>query len=388
MKHKKLLSVFLSIVILAITAVPSASAVDIKERQPSIMSYINEVLPKYLAIEYDENYSNIQISQGLTVNGNPDENSKTFFVTNNGDYIGCLAVTSVDGTFHSSFYFDDNLDIATAIDNNDPIALVVNDLGLFMQTSSNIVPLTEIEQPEDELSESSQQFVSTYTETLAEIQLSTYPLSEVVLSNVGFTTADVMLRAANVNSAVASADANNSYTLSLNVPFVANANSPQGAGLCWAACIGAVLRYRVGGSYTATGIYNALASIYSPQTPSGATIWYSRGYQLGGLTATEISSGVNLSTVYAQLNVGKPLLFKVAWYTYDENGVLLSGSHAIVCKYLHSDLSIGTMYGFMDPNFSSTKYISVSYPEASINNSSFVYVGANYTYTVWHGTVY
>jgi hypothetical protein len=253
-----------------------------------------------------------------------------------------------------------------------------------MQTSSDVVPLSEIELFEYEFTESSQEFTSTYSETIAELQISSYPLSEIVLNDVGFTVDDIIPQSTYTTRAATNAA--NSYTLSLNVPYVANATM-NGAGICWAACVGAILSYRVGGSYTATGVYNALASLYPTATPVGQEPWYSRGYQLGGLTATVISSGVSLSTVYTQLNAGKPLIFSISGSTIINNQIIYF-AHDIVCKYLYSDLSVGTMYGFMDPNYSNTKYISVSYPEASINNSDFIYVDSLYTYTAWHRTAY
>ena len=116
------------------------------------ISYINDVLPRYFGstLESKNDYSSTQISQGFIVNGNPDENSRTFFIADNGEYIGLLFVTNINGIFHSSFGLDDNENITAAIRNSVPIALFVLDIGaVFVQTEDSEFQLTAFENPDD-----------------------------------------------------------------------------------------------------------------------------------------------------------------------------------------------------------------------------------------------
>jgi len=129
------------------------------QRQPDsseYIAYISDVLPKYIGSasrsgEYSgDDSSNIQISQGFRINGNPDENSRAFFVADNGEYIALLFVSYVDGAFHSSFGFDENDGVTTAIKDRTPIALFVLEIGaLFVQTEHGNFLLSAFENPED-----------------------------------------------------------------------------------------------------------------------------------------------------------------------------------------------------------------------------------------------
>lgn len=97
-------------------------------------------------------------------------------------------------------------------------------------------------------------------------------------------------------------------------------------------------------------------------------------------TPTIIEPGISFSSVYSQLGYNRPVIFRIDYS--------LTSTHAIVCKYLQSYVGVGTVYGFMDPNSSSTVYISCPNADQSINNSSFVYVQGSYTSTNWYATVY
>jgi hypothetical protein len=356
MTQKRIIGVLLSIIILLTMPLPAARAEDMYSSD--VDAYIEEVLPKYLAIEYSEDYVAIQISQPLTVDGNTDANSRIFFVVNDGEYIGHLVVTSVGGAFHSSFRFDDNENVTAAIENDESIALFVNENDqLSIETNST----------QSAVSGANRRFNAENSSTYHE-------LSEIILSDVEFDLTDIISHVTDNETQAASS----SYSVSLNVPYVANATTPQGDGLCWAACIAAVARYKLGGSATANNVYNALVNAFPNETPVGSDTWYSRGYSICGLVATLVSTGLPLTSLYTQLNADRPVIFRMT------NG---NSSHAIVCKSIYSDLYSGTVYGFMDPNYTNPTYISSSIPDKSINNSSFVYAGTQ-TYTSWYSTVY
>ena len=186
MKKKNLLCLILCVLIIMLGITSSVFANHNLERDEpqldiaSYMVYINDVLPQYLTLELGENYYNIQTSQDLIINGNPDKNSKSFFVTNDGGYIGWLIVTNVQGVFHSSFGFDDSESIDATIKNRTPIALFVSDIGsLFMKTETEVIPLSPIEEPKN-LRQNSMGNISTY-----------YNLEEIALRDVGFSSAEI-----------------------------------------------------------------------------------------------------------------------------------------------------------------------------------------------------
>ena len=160
------------------------------QRQPDIAeytAYINDVLPRYIGStvrfgEYSsDGISNMQISQGFTVIGNPDENSRTFFITDNGEYIGLLIVTYLNNTFHSSFGFEDNENITAAIRDNVPIALFVLDGGsVFIQTEDSTFQLTAFINPDDIRALYPAAFETSYEKT------------GIILSDLDFNSADIV----------------------------------------------------------------------------------------------------------------------------------------------------------------------------------------------------
>jgi len=115
----------------------------------SYNTYIDSVLPKYLTDRIYE-YSNIQISQAYKVNGNPDNNSRAYFITAERKCIGLLFVTYLDGVFHSSYGFEDSAIITDAIENSVPFSLFTLRIGtLFVQTEQGNYLLSPFENPED-----------------------------------------------------------------------------------------------------------------------------------------------------------------------------------------------------------------------------------------------
>jgi hypothetical protein len=124
------------------------------------MAYIMNVLPLY------DSSTDLQISQGFKVYGNLDENSRTFFVTRNGEYHALLVVTHVDGEFHSSYGLDDNEHIDNAIRNRESIALFALDVGaVFMRTEHGDFQITAFADEDDLKSQFPQVFEANYAKT-------------------------------------------------------------------------------------------------------------------------------------------------------------------------------------------------------------------------------
>jgi len=327
----------------------------------SYFAYINYVLPRYLSLKPGD-YSNVQISQGLVVNGNDDENSRTFFVANNAKYIGLLVVTHVDGIFHSSFGFDENAIIDAVIANGIPISLYVDYDIVNIQMEQGTISLAT-----GEFSLNLQAF--DYSSDRISNQL-----SELVLSDVGFHYTDVA-------SFVTEQAMSGSTFLNLNVTRIANTTCPCcRRGLCWAASVVSVGRFmnpQTGQQTTTLGLFRNLNDAFSG-TPVGTSLWYVRGFSQYGLAGSYLSSGLNFSSLHSHLSARRPVIFNITnWQV----------SHAIVLRDLESS-SAGTFYGFMDSNYTNTRWIHVSGLNQSINNSNFRYVGGGQTYTQWFSTVF
>ena len=328
----------------------------------SYFAYINYVLPRYLSLKPGD-YSNVQISQGLVVNGNADENSRTFFVANNAKYIGLLVVTHVDGIFHSSFGFDENAIIDAVIANGIPISLYVDNGVVNIQMKYGTISMATGElSPNLEVFDSSAYRIS-------------YQLFEVVLNDVNFISADIA-------SFATERIARSSVPVDLDVPFITNTACPCcRSGLCWAASIVSVGRFmnpQVGQPTTTLGLFQALNNGF-PGTPIGTFLWHSRGFNQFGLLTSYITTGLNFSSLHSHLSAIRPVIFHITT-------AIGRPSHAIVLRTLES-FSSTTFYGFMDPNYRTVRWVYASGPNQSINNSNFRYVGGGQTYTRWFSTL-
>lgn len=385
MNKKKIMSVVLSFVLVIVIAVapihvgaldsvfPNYNAEyqdvlpnDILSASPDdvlYIAYINHVLPRYLSLTFGD-FSDVQISQGFVIYGTSDKNTRAFFVTNNGNYIGLLLVTYADGMFHSSFGLDDNANITNAITNRIPVSLNMDYGIIYVLMEYSVVSLAT-----NELSINLDVFDSAPRESV-------YHLAEVVMNSVDFTAEDV-------NELAMGWVARNSFVSSvdLRVPFVANASCTCcRRGLCWAAAVVSVGRFmnpRVGQATNAVGLFNALNNSY-PGTPVGTSSWYLRGLNHFSLRGSYVRSGMNFLTLQSNLNAQRPIIFNmmcIDWVV----------GHAIVLHMLQSSFE-STIYGFVDSNFAGTRWIHVSGPNQNINNSSFRYV-AGRTFTTWHSSV-
>lgn len=162
-------------------------------------------------------------------------------------------------------------------------------------------------------------------------------------------------------------NATGTYT-SLNVPIEANIRI-NGAGICWAACVASLARYR-GMSYNAAGVYYTLQSIYGG-TPVGTTLWFNRGFReiLSELCMTTTMT-MNYSSINNYLLTDNPLILDI--FTSDG-----SIGHSIICRYVYQGAN-SVMYGFMDPNYDVYRYVTINGSSGSFSN---FYYAPDYTYT-------
>lgn len=353
---KKLVSLALCFIFLVSMTIPIASANEGSALQDSLTDYINESLQHYLSIEYTGEYDDIQISQGFSVDGNTDENSRTYFVTDDEQLIGCLSVTLVDGEYRSGFFYDSNPEITAAIKNYTPIKLIVVDDKLVMKTADSMVAVSSGIQFDVALALSSE---STKRNELNEIALKTVNIDATRISS----------------NAESSPQRASDTAISLAVPYVAN-TAVGGVGICWAASIAAISNYRNGSTYSAVSLYNGLQFDYGG-VPKGAEPWYSRGFSACNMGAPVVTGSAFYSSARSILPGGKPIMVCVT---------NMITAHAVVLKYLQQTSNppydIITTYGFMDSNYSSTQYAAVH------NGSAFVYAPGATTYNLWFESVY
>lgn len=333
-------------------SVPFAGATDGSEadtvlNESAMDAYVQSVLPHYLSLENDNVYGEIAVSQGYVVHGHNDSNARTYFVTDDGDYIANLFVTYINGQYSSNFGFDDNADVEAALSGGAPMALVAESEMLILQTAAGNALLTVGN-----------------SDALLNRSISAYPRVAPVLQETAIENADV---AAAKHVTTRDVD----FSVGLNVPYVAN-DSVNGKGICWAACVAMICQYRMGVSYTAKNIYNALVNLYGG-TPAGENIWYTRAYSHCGMTATHVSSAMDATAAYVQMDTyDKPIIVRMI------NGNV---KHAIVLRYI-SKSGTSLTYGFRDPNYNSLRY------GTGTTGGSFYYNGGSLTYTTWYASVY
>jgi len=120
---------------------------NITPPETAYWEYINTALQTHIdntLHPYDRGnaWTNLQVSQGFYVNGNPDTNLRFFFVTHNDRYIGFLMVTYYNEKFISSSGIFANANVSAVISDNTPVAIIELPSGrIFMQTEEDIFHL-------------------------------------------------------------------------------------------------------------------------------------------------------------------------------------------------------------------------------------------------------
>ena len=316
-----------------------ASSVYSEERD----IYIANSLPVYLSIE-GEIYEDVEISSPIEIINKKDPEHRVYFITSCDTYIGKLNVTysAQNNRFVSSFMFDQNDEIDNILKENIPFAIVNTSPGTTaLVTEDNMIMLSDVN--------SDSVNVGTAMDALAPVSLS---------------PVDINYEVNTVSTASINSTEGTDYSVSLSVPYVSNATTSTGDGLCWAACVAAVSNYIKGTSYTALNIYNALNNAYSG-TPSGTNEWISRGYTYCGMTCY-LRGTMSFFDLYSILHdQGKPAIWGVYPNSSSHDG------HAIVLKMLEGGDEYAT-FGFMDPNTSSTVY--VKYDDSDCDMNYFEYV--------------
>ncbi len=99
-------------------------------------AYANEVIAEYISISMEivDETDTFFLTQGYRVINNPDPNSRTFFLFQNGKCMGKLVATYVNGEYASSFTPYEIPAVTEAYENNEPFALIANNYALVLVT--------------------------------------------------------------------------------------------------------------------------------------------------------------------------------------------------------------------------------------------------------------
>ena len=314
-------------------------------------AYANEVIAEYIPISMKtiDETDTFFLTQGYRVINNPDPNSRTFFLFQNGKCMGKLVATYVNGEYASSFTPYEIPAVTEAYENNEPFALALEGYSIMLITAEK----AEIISGSDEL--------------FAEIEIA----DDLQTSNTEYS---VIICSAIANTFYGDS-VNVADNVILNLPHVSNYTFPNGTGLCWAASISSICAYQTNTSpMSALDLYNALDEMYVG-TPAGNTWWEPLAFDYLGIDSRTDGS-LYFSRVAELLRKDIPIYVSLTDGNSHYHGVAL-------CGYINVPNSTSYKYKLMDPNVSSygTTYV------ISTSNQNFTYV-EGYTYTTWRYSIY
>ena len=135
---KKLLSIILCAIMLIATASSAFANEPINDNvNVGLEAYANEVIAEYIhiSVETIDEADTCFLTQGYRVINNPDPNSRTFFLFQNGKCMGKLVATYVNGEYASSFTPYEIPAVTEAYENNEPFALALEGYSIMLITA-------------------------------------------------------------------------------------------------------------------------------------------------------------------------------------------------------------------------------------------------------------
>ena len=354
---KKILSIILLIALLLSTAIPAIAddSISTEEMSPiiNVDAYAREFIHTYIGM----NIPNISatdeffISQGFVVDGNPDENSRTYFLFKNNICVGELIATYINGDYYSTFTNYDIPFITNAYISHVPIGLVTENDSVYIVSSNiafciyginygNNVPLSDL--------------------TLLPNNISLINLNTITCSDDNYY--DLLV--------------NDDVSVRLDVPFVGNDKLADGTGICWAASISSICAFRNNDNSpdSAMDVYTAVSDYYN-NDPSGVPYWEIRTFEYYGITPVYNTGGMNWNYVKTRIDYSLPI-----YASLHRTG----GNHGVVICGYQSSSSIGYRYIIMDPNKPTYQYATTT----SASDTNLTYVSGTKTYTSWRYYMY
>lgn len=315
------------------------------------LSYATERVSHFLGKTGYLPTASIMLSNPIKLNTLEQDNTQNlYFIFDGEKIIGQIIVSNVNGTYYSTFSYT-----------------VYSELQYAYEQEKEVILL------------------STEGCLLAQIDGMTYVLENVENKDISLPARQRYIFDSNVINKVAHIEVQintRSIYYHLKVPFVGNTESPQGKGLCWAACMASKIMYQTSYSnLTAMTVYDKCwESVENnpDDIPIGTERWYKNAASLYGISLITYNSLVSESIASNALANGKPMILDI-----NRSG----GAHAVVLCGLDEDASY-MEFILMDPNVSS--YVYVSLPNNIFSSPSQFYYASSYgyTYTRVSGTRY
>ncbi len=350
---KRIISVILSfamVIGMCATTFAAESIPDIAGvTQEDYMKELEDTIKGYIDV-CEINTSDLSMSQPIPINGSNDENNRAIFLFSGTKCIALMMFTYVNNEYASSFSEGDYVEITEALNKNQSIALVSFEECMVMFTDDSW-----------ELIDGNEDFVQEAALNKARVG---YEKQTLNLTPIAFSDEDAMYSSRSISEKT------------LPVTKVLNKTSPDtGRGLCWAASMVSIIRYRAGQkNLTIDALYDSLKEKYPLDTygyPLGTTEWVKRCYSLYNLSYTYKSNGANFNTVKSIIEDNRPIYASLVSTDNEGHAVVIAG-YEITDRFHY--------YIIMDPNIKregSPTFVYVSL--SSTTSTSFTY---NTTYSV------
>ena len=360
---KKIISIIISIVMIANCMIFVASATNITETtvfsEDGAYTYALEVAGKHIGISGDatDMSASYSISNGYKIVGSADPTCRVFFTFMNNECIGRLNVAFLDGRYFATYY---SADLPLITD------MYENDLPFTLYYANDRVYLIDNEK--------------SYVFNGAD---DNDPFFSNVLEKTPITTGAITVTVSENRYARA---VTNKF---LDVPIVLNDVDIFGRGLCWAACVASVVMYKT--SYTgltSLGVWGQLVSSRGLTIDESFAIdssYTQIAFEEYGVRTSSISNGMTFNTVKTHINRNNPV---VAGILPDSSSNV--GHMVVISGYNQTDSEY--WYQLMDCNVTEKeaeekKYIYIILDDPT--DTDFLYVTANgdvynnWTVSIW-----
>jgi len=386
MKIRKLLSIFLTTIMLSATGstVMTASAT---ENQSDSLYILSDKIPESVtnyAINYFSGFTssflsdlgfttnemmNLRLSPGFT----PYEYDKCdlplyyYPVVNNDGIIAILKIVDHGyGEYSAQFGKSELSESLNTISNNEtsPIALVISNEAMYALSENNTLDLMETFDLYN---------INAMTETFT-LSSFNYIKPNIEFSEINFTNGEVIEVLYNTiydatitySPNIARNAASNK---ALNVPFVNNGTTEEYSnGICWASAAASVIKYRANPSDSAITIRdNIVNKGYDASHPNITKKMAAEIKAYVG--SSQYTTTLSFTTVKSKINNDIPL--------YTRWGISGGGGHALVMRSYVVDSNGNESVGFMDPNYS---YYTAMTFGSSFSNGTKIYTWTNTIY--------
>lgn len=356
---KKIIAMILCLVTLS-NPIISMGDTQNSPSEKDYMAYSLDAIQQYVEICSIIPEQELSITQPIQIYNDADDNNRIVFLYDGDSCIGMMAITSYNDTFISSFIPSKFPQLSGDSISNTSLSLFVFEESLYLLYNDSYTVLTGNDSLH-ELSGNNTPDFSGYTSSLLNRTTINTCSKQPVPSRV---------------TAIGN---------ELDVDIVGNSTSPDtGLGLCWAASLAAIIRYRTNShSLTAIQLYNQLKNAHPAWLngyPKGTKKWEKWSFDLYNLPKTYVSHGTTFPTIRTIIDDHRPIYCGLDQIDENNNTVV---SHAV------DIVGYGAAYGYcnfilMDPNILSNYVVVLG---NGTGNTPFIYV-TSYGYTFNKMTCY